>query len=163
MKKISTTDLIIIISIILFVFTADIISKSVIRKDLVFPGNRKPVIKNFLNITYVRNTGIILGILGNLKNKWILNSLIIFAFCILVYIFIVMLKDINHTFVNICFGLIIGGAISNIVDRLIHGYVTDFIDVYVRSFHWPTFNIADSSITVGITLLILFNLFSGKP
>ena len=163
MKKINATDLIIIIAIILFIFSADIISKSIIRKELVFPGNRRVAIKNFLNITYVRNTGIILGIFGNMKQKWVMNSLIILSFCLLIYIFIVMLKDVNSTFINVCFGLIIGGAISNITDRLINGYVTDFIDVYIRSFHWPTFNIADSSITVGIMLLVIFNLFAGKP
>jgi len=51
--------------------------------------------------------------------------------------------------------LILGGAIGNVIDRLIHGYVIDFLDVYYGSYHWPAFNIADSAICVGAVLLIL--------
>ena len=52
------------------------------------------------------------------------------------------------------FGLIIGGAVGNIIDRARDGYVTDFLDLHVGSWHWPTFNIADSAITVGVALLV---------
>jgi signal peptidase II len=55
--------------------------------------------------------------------------------------------------------LILGGAIGNLVDRVMYGYVIDFIDVYYGSWHWPTFNIADSAITIGAALLLLDSLF----
>lgn len=55
----------------------------------------------------------------------------------------------------IAISLIIGGAISNVIDRFIHGYVIDFIDVYVGSYHWPAFNIADAAICIGAVLLIV--------
>lgn len=58
--------------------------------------------------------------------------------------------------------LIIGGALGNLIDRLVHGRVTDFIEVYWRTWSWPTFNVADSAISVGAVLLIAFGLFSGK-
>lgn len=51
--------------------------------------------------------------------------------------------------------LILGGAIGNVIDRLIYGYVVDFLDVYYGSYHWPAFNIADSAICIGAVLLIL--------
>jgi len=57
--------------------------------------------------------------------------------------------------VAIALALVLGGAIGNIVDRLLHGYVIDFIDVYYNGWHWPAFNIADSAITVGVVLLLV--------
>ena len=58
------------------------------------------------------------------------------------------------------FALIIAGALGNVVDRLRLGYVVDFIEWYYRSFHWPVFNVADSCIVVGATLMVLFNFAS---
>jgi signal peptidase II len=55
----------------------------------------------------------------------------------------------------ISISMILGGAIGNVIDRLCHGYVIDFLDVYYGSYHWPTFNIADSAIVVGAALLII--------
>ncbi|WP_349677924.1 signal peptidase II, partial [Methylophaga sp. UBA4204] len=55
----------------------------------------------------------------------------------------------------IAIALIIGGAIGNVIDRFIHGYVIDFIDIYVGSYHWPAFNIADAAICIGAVLLIV--------
>ena len=58
--------------------------------------------------------------------------------------------------------LILGGAIGNVIDRLLFGYVIDFIDVYYAHWHWPAFNIADSAITVGAVFLIVDSLFGGS-
>ena len=58
------------------------------------------------------------------------------------------------------FALIIAGALGNVIDRFRLGYVIDFIEWYYRSFHWPVFNVADSCIVVGATLMVLFNLSS---
>jgi signal peptidase II len=61
--------------------------------------------------------------------------------------------------------LIIGGAVGNLIDRIINGYVVDFIDVYYNDWHWPAFNLADSAITGGVILLLLDGLLlsmSGK-
>ncbi len=55
--------------------------------------------------------------------------------------------------------LVVGGALGNVVDRLVYGHVIDFLDFYVSHWHWPTFNVADSAITVGVTVLILDGLF----
>ena len=63
------------------------------------------------------------------------------------------------------FNFILAGAIGNLIDRIVHGYVIDFIDVYYQQYHWPAFNVADSAITIGAILLIFESLFvptSGK-
>lgn len=57
--------------------------------------------------------------------------------------------------------LVAGGAVGNVIDRLVYGHVVDFIDFYVGQWHWPTFNIADSAISVGVVVLILAGLFGG--
>jgi signal peptidase II len=62
----------------------------------------------------------------------------------------------------ISLALILGGAIGNVIDRVLHGYVIDFIDVYYGSYHWPAFNIADSAICVGAVMLII-DSFRKKP
>jgi len=56
-------------------------------------------------------------------------------------------------------GLILGGALGNVIDRLVHGAVVDFVDLHVAGAHWPAFNVADSAITIGAGLLILDSLF----
>ena len=58
--------------------------------------------------------------------------------------------------------LILGGAVGNLIDRLVYGYVIDFLDVYYGDWHWPTFNIADSAITVGAALMIVDAIFSNQ-
>jgi signal peptidase II len=62
----------------------------------------------------------------------------------------------------ISLALILGGAVGNVIDRVLHGYVIDFIDVYYGSYHWPAFNIADSAICVGAVMLII-DSFKKKP
>ncbi len=67
----------------------------------------------------------------------------------------------NDKQVAVALWLILGGALGNLIDRLYHGYVIDFIDIHYRAWHWPTFNIADSAITIGAVLLILDSLGLG--
>ena len=67
----------------------------------------------------------------------------------------------NQTRMALALSLVLGGAAGNLVDRVIYGYVIDFIDVYYASWHWPTFNIADSAISIGAALLLL-DAFSGQ-
>jgi signal peptidase II len=71
-----------------------------------------------------------------------------------IFVWITRLKSTAKLEV-ISLSLILGGAIGNLIDRLIFGYVIDFLDVYYQSYHWPAFNIADSAICIGAVLLIL--------
>ncbi|WP_163139564.1 signal peptidase II, partial [Arhodomonas sp. KWT] len=52
-------------------------------------------------------------------------------------------------------GLVLGGALGNVLDRMVHGYVIDFLDVYAGNWHWPAFNVADSAISVGVAMLVI--------
>ena len=66
---------------------------------------------------------------------------------------------------NIGFAMILGGAAGNLIDRVRHGYVVDFIDIYVRGWHWPAFNVADAAISIGAVVVIFDSLgfFRPKP
>lgn len=113
------------------------------------------VIPAFFQLTLVHNRGAAFGILSGLDEpirSVLLIGLSIAAFGILIYLYIK--RPQGDCLVACAIALITGGAIGNLVDRIRLGYVVDFLDVYVKSYHWPTFNIADSCITVGMILIL---------
>ncbi|MGQ9619276.1 MAG: signal peptidase II, partial [Candidatus Aminicenantia bacterium] len=91
---------------------------------------------------------------------YIFLILSIFALLFILYLF--FKTPSNDIIANLSFSFIIGGAFGNIFDRAINKGVIDFIDIYYKSFHWPTFNIADSFITIGALLIILEMIISGR-
>lgn len=124
-----------------------------------------PVFGNFFRLTFVENSGAVFGIdpqLGNLTNI-ILTILHIIAIAVIIYLF---LKN-KHALPRFSFTLILSGAFGNLIDRIIFGRVTDFLDVdffnlTIGNWHidrWYVFNIADSCIVVGVILLIIYYLF----
>lgn len=116
----------------------------------------QPVIDGFLNITHVRNTGVAFGLLSDHGaeggGSWTLALLGLLALAAVGFYF--RLAERSQTLLLTALALIMGGALGNLVDRVAAGAVTDFIDVYVGSHHWPSFNVADSAITVGIVLML---------
>jgi signal peptidase II len=102
---------------------------------------------NNFNITYVQNNGAAFSILSG--NVFLL---IIISFIILYLIYMYVLKDQKNEFLSI---LLIGGIISNLVDRIIRGYVIDFIDIKIFNYNFPVFNIADICIVIGTIFLII--------
>jgi signal peptidase II len=122
-----------------------------------------PVIKGFLNITYIENSGVSYGMLGDVDHpakRWVLLVIVAIAMAaILTYWY----KYRSPKFLyNFSCGLIIGGALGNFVDRLLIGSITDFIEVYHNSWHFPVFNVADSAISVGVVFFILFMIIYGE-
>ena len=113
-----------------------------------------PLIPNFLQLVHVRNTGAAFGIGANSDSQIVpllLNAGAIGVFCVVViYAFRAAITDVV---LQTGLHLILGGAIGNLIDRFRLGYVVDFVDVYVKSHHWPAFNVADAAICIGITLL----------
>ncbi|MGP1930269.1 MAG: signal peptidase II [Arsenophonus sp. ET-YP4-MAG3] len=111
----------------------------------------------FFNLTYVQNPGSAFSFLAN-KNGWQcwFFSFIAIIICV-VFIVIIYHQNINEKLSNIGYSLIIGGALGNLYDRLIYGFVIDFIDFYVDDWHWPIFNIADIAICIGALFIILDN------
>ncbi len=136
------------------VLILDQISKNWATKSLLL-HDAKVVFESWLNWTLSHNNGVAFSMFNNDGDwqRWFFSALAI-AVSIL---FTVWLKRTPASDrVSACaLALVIGGAVGNAVDRIRHGYVIDFIDVYWKSHHWPAFNIADSAICVGAALLIL--------
>lgn len=120
------------------------------------------VIKNFFLIRYVENKGAVWGIFSQSSNTIIPKLITIFslaALVIVIYFFLKLESKCKFELTSLSF--IIGGAVGNLIDRLIQGYVVDFLEVYVKNFRWPTFNVADSFISIGVILLII-SIWRGK-
>ena len=115
-----------------------------------------PVVDGFFNITYVRNTGVAFGILdsGNSSLKASILALLTVGAIVGVIIYS-LITPINQRRTQIALSLILAGALGNLYDRIRFGYVIDFLEVYFRNYRWPSFNVADSVISVGVALLAL--------
>ncbi|MEE9413395.1 MAG: signal peptidase II [Methylococcales bacterium] len=112
-----------------------------------------------LQIIYVRNTGAAFSFLSSAGGwqRWFFIVLSVLA-SIAIVIWISRLPR-QRRLEALGLSLVLGGAIGNLVDRVLLGYVVDFIDVYYQSWHWPVFNVADSAITVGVAIMIVDILF----
>lgn len=108
------------------------------------------VIKNFFAITYYQNTGAAWSILEGEQTLLIIISVVMI---VLVYSMMFSFKENKLT--NLAFGLLFGGIIGNLVDRVLFGYVRDFISFIIFGYHYPIFNIADAAIVIGVVLLII--------
>ena len=115
-----------------------------------------------LNLTYVHNPGAAFSFLSNAGGwqRWFFAGLaVIISIGLTVWLSTLQKQEV---LLATALSLILGGAVGNLIDRLIYGYVIDFIDVYYRDWHWPAFNIADSAITLGIMLMVAETLGLGK-
>ena len=142
--------------VLALVLAADQITKWWILSTVMQPPRVIPVTP-FFNLVLGWNRGVSFGILNSesLIRAWLLPLAVIAIIVALG----VWLTRADRPRVAVALGLIIGGAIGNLVDRLRFGAVTDFLDFYAAGFHWPAFNLADSGITVGAIVLILDSLF----
>ena len=116
-----------------------------------------PIIDGFFNLTYIRNTGAAFGIFSGAHEVFRLPFLI--GVSVLASGFIlVMLKRLREDATGLITALafILAGAVGNLIDRIFHGEVIDFFDVYWKQYHWPAFNIADSFITIGVAITIFY-------
>ena len=113
-----------------------------------------------LAIRKIYNSGAAFSFLSNASGwqRWFFIALALLVVGVLV-VWLYRLQK-NQLRLALALSLVLGGAIGNLVDRVLYGYVIDFIDVYYASWHWPTFNVADSAITLGAALLLL-DAFTG--
>jgi len=116
----------------------------------------------FFRLTYVRNTGAAFSFLSEAGGwqRWFFAALAIIISGVLT-VWIARLKK-NELMLAVSLSLILGGAVGNLIDRLLYGYVIDFLDVYYQTWHWPAFNVADSAICVGVALMILESFGVGR-
>ena len=153
----SNLSFIFIISIIVAVL--DQVSKYLVNKNMKLEETI-PVIKNFFHITYVQNKGVVFGLFYGQTSVF---SIVTFAgLAIVIGLVFYIIKNLDKlTFIQkLSYGLILGGAIGNSIDRVIYGYVIDFIDF--RGLWYYIFNIADTFINIGIGLLLLESFFTKK-
>lgn len=139
-----------------FALVLDIITKQLVL-HLMLENQSIEIISKLFYLTYAQNTGIAFSFLEG-KVPFIIIMTIIVILVVLKYI-----KNADRNGAcDICYGLVIGGAIGNLVDRLIYGYVIDFIDVRILGYHFPIFNLADSFIVIGILVLFVFSFKEGR-
>ncbi|MCE3255195.1 MAG: lspA [Rickettsiaceae bacterium] len=135
-------------------------------KKLVFaflddmnPEHPELAITDFFNLVKVWNKGISFGMLNHIENgKYIILAINLSILAVL----LVWLYRNKITYLTWAISLIIGGAMGNIIDRICNHAVADFLDFYIGNYHWPAFNLADSAVFLGVTLLLLENYFVKK-
>ena len=130
-------------------FLIDRITKIIVC-SILKTGESIPIIKNFFSITLAKNTGVAFSLLEGKIDIVIIVTLIV------LFLIIDMLRKNNiKENEKKYYALMIGGALGNLLDRIIYGYVIDFLDFKIINYNYPIFNIADSCIVVGIILLLM--------
>jgi signal peptidase II len=126
----------------------------------------RPVeLTSWLNMTLAHNYGAAFSFLSDAGGwqRWLFTGL---ASVVTVVLVVWLLRlPANEKLTAAALSLVIGGAVGNLIDRIVNGYVVDFIDVFYQDHHWPAFNLADSAITCGVILLLVDGIFfvSAKP
>lgn len=127
-------------------------------------GYHEPVaVIPFLNLTLSYNTGAAFSFLSDAGGwqRWFFIALALVVSAA-VALWLSRLGPAER-WTGLALSLVLGGALGNVLDRVIHGHVIDFIDFYVGDWHWPTFNIADSAISIGVAILIIDGLVGHGP
>ncbi len=147
-----------VLSIVPLVFFLDRLTKVLIIGNLDrFEGID---VTSFFSIVHARNLGGVFGFLhGHQYAQYIFTFLPILIACVLVYVILAYTFSFAK---RLALAFILAGALGNIYDRIAYGNVVDFLDFYYKTYHWPAFNVADISISVGIGLWLFLELFHGK-
>ena len=130
-------------------FAVDQATKAVVNANSEALAGGVPVFPGF-NLVFLRNDGVTFGLFGGVP-WWALAAL---AFAIVVWLAVLMARATDRL-EALAYGLVVGGALGNVADRLRFGAVTDFLDFYIRGWHWPAFNFSDVAVVGGVLLLLL--------
>jgi signal peptidase II len=139
-----------------FVALVDQFSKAFILHSLIATNPPVQIVNPFINFVLNWNKGITFGILNH-NEAWTSYAFIALAVVILLLLLDWLYRS-TSLLMALALGLVIGGAIGNVIDRVRHGAVVDFIDFHVMGYHWYTFNLADSAIVCGVGLLLIEHL-----
>jgi signal peptidase II len=124
-------------------------------------GFRRVLIPGFAALVHSRNSGMAFGLFGDGQSRWFPALLLPAAGCVVLLLaWILFAGRVNTPLSGAGLALLAGGAAGNLLDRLLHGAVTDFVELHAGSFYWPAFNLADSAITIGAVLLLI-DMFAG--
>jgi len=118
------------------------------------------IIPGFFRLTHTENTGAAFSLFADSSWHWKTMMLIAFSVLAMVIVIVLLWKQARLTTTGMALSLILGGAAGNLWDRIVSGRVVDFLLLYVKQYQWPVFNLADSSIVVGASLLVIEILFA---
>ncbi len=121
------------------------------------------VIEGFFSITHIRNPGVAFGLFAGQESEYkVLFFIVISIIAIIAILVIFHQTPDDKRMVKVGLVLIFSGAVGNLIDRILHKEVIDFLDFFYNGSHWPAFNVADSCITIGVSFMIV-DLFCGYP
>ncbi|RKZ77494.1 MAG: signal peptidase II [Candidatus Parabeggiatoa sp. nov. 1] len=147
------TNALIWLRLSLFVIVLDQLSK--IWASATLELQQPVAVLAFFDLTLLHNYGAAFGFLGTADGwqRWFLSALAV-VICGVIVIWLGRIKR-QQWWLACALALVLGGALGNVLDRVMYGYVVDFIDIYYQQWHWPAFNIADSAISIGAVMLII--------
>jgi signal peptidase II len=138
-----------------------------------------PIIPHLFSLTYIRNPGAAFGLFVGMDKSFralFFLAITVAAISVIGYFFLASIREDrrialaggpapsrHNCWLRIGLALVFGGAIGNLIDRMRYGEVVDFLDWYLGAYHWPAFNVADSSITVGVSILLAAAFFLPNP
>ncbi|MGO1297300.1 MAG: signal peptidase II [Vibrio sp.] len=146
----------------LLVFIADIGIKYVVMNTMSYGWENRVEILPFFNFVYVHNFGAAFSFLSDQTGwqRWLFSAI---AFAVVAFLVFSMRRaNSSDKWSNIAYALIIGGAVGNVFDRIVHGFVIDYLDVHWANYHWPAFNLADSAICIGAVMIVFEGFFAKK-
>ncbi|MCE0493231.1 signal peptidase II [Vibrio salinus] len=138
----------------LLVFIADILTKLLVMNSMGYGPENQINVLPFFNLTYVHNPGAAFSFLSDQSGwqRWLFTGVAFFV--VMLLLFWMKKLPVTEKWNNSAYALIIGGALGNVCDRIVHGFVVDFLDFYLFGEHFPAFNLADSAICIGACMLI---------
>lgn len=140
----------------LFLIIADQITK-IYFKDMVMSNGGTIEVLPFFNLVYVWNYGVSFGMMQSQTSLQVI--LLIAITSAITALFLVLLFRSETLFVALACGTVIGGALGNIIDRIVYGAVYDFLDFHLYDIHWPAFNVADAAVVIGIVMIVIDGVF----
>lgn len=148
----------------LVVLILDLVTKWLAQTHLG-PDRAIEIIPGYLRISFVSNTGVAFGLFRDLESPWKPHVLAAMAIVAVVAILIYRHRTpSSRLLLQSALAVVMGGILGNLADRMLRGYVVDFIEFHIRGvFYWPTFNVADSAITIGIGLLLIDAVKNPEP
>ena len=145
------------------IVVSDQITKALILKSMPL-YHSVSVIPGFFNITHIHNPGGAFGFLASQSSTLrTIVFLLISSLAVGLVFWFYKQTPKTHPWLASAFAMIFGGAIGNLIDRIRFGKVVDFLDFYLGNLHWPAFNIADSAVSIGITVFVIHLLFKKLP
>lgn len=147
---------------ILLLLIFDQVSKIFIAQNLPLFSSLN-VIPGFFNLTHIHNRGAIFGFLSQSGSQAVHYLLMLASFVALSLVVYYFFKTPpEEKFLEMSLSLILAGAFGNLMDRIFRGYVIDFLDFYLKKWHWPSFNVADASVSIGALFLIFILIFKRR-